>query len=87
MVERQAITLPDNVRRTLNLLDQKSFKYSSIILVNSPYVQRRGWAHFQKYVDDHIRLIRINSATQPALQKANWFKSEVGIKVIANEFC
>ena len=86
LVEARSISLPDNVRSSLNYLDDQGFRYSTLILVNSPYVQRRAWAHFQKYVDDKTRLIRVNSQTKPALRQKHWFKSETGIRVVVNEF-
>lgn len=48
LLEDKSITVPDNVRRSLNLLDVYGAAFQSIILVNSPYVQRRGWAIFKK---------------------------------------
>ena len=48
ITESKSITIPDNVRSSLNLLDEKGIKFNSMILVNSPYVQRRGWCHFKK---------------------------------------
>jgi len=37
IVENKAITVPDNVYRSLNLLDKMGLDYKTIILINSPY--------------------------------------------------
>lgn len=86
LVETKSFTIPDNVRSSLNLLDEMGRGFSSIILVNSPYVQRRGWVHFKKYLPDSIKIIRVNSATIDKYQKDSWFRNAEGIAVILNEF-
>jgi uncharacterized SAM-binding protein YcdF (DUF218 family) len=86
ITEHNSITIPDNVRSSLNLLDQKEFNLGSIILVNSPYTQRRGWAHFKKYLPESVDIVRVNSATIEKYQKNNWYRNEDGIRTFANEF-
>lgn len=86
LVEDNSITIPDNVRTSLNLLDKLRIKPKRIILVNSPYVERRGWVHFKKYLPDKVRLIRVNCSTRTEYSKENWFKNENGIRAILNEF-
>jgi len=84
--EDKSITIPDNVRSSLNLLDKISVPYKSIILVNSPYTQRRGWAHFKKYTPDSTTLIRINSETGDNYKRDFWYKNSLGIDVVIGEF-
>lgn len=86
IVENNSITIPDNVRSSLNLLDKLKIKFKRLILVNSPYVQRRGWVHFKKYLPDGVRVYRVNSSCKPEYTKENWFKNEQGIQAILNEF-
>lgn len=85
-LENTSITIPDNVRSSLNLLDERNERPASIILVNSPYVQRRGYAHMQKYVWAGTKIIRQNCGTAEKYQKEHWYKSAEGIKVVMNEF-
>lgn len=59
ILEKQAITMVDNAKRSLNLLEEQNISHKSIILINSPFSQRRGYAAFQKY-SDNIQLIRVN---------------------------
>lgn len=86
IIENKSITIPDNVRGSLNLLDEKGISYSSIILVNSPYTQRRGWAHFKKYLPDNIKLIRVNCGTGEQYKRDTWYKNPTGIDVICGEY-
>ncbi len=85
--EDQSITVPDNVKRSLNLLEQSDVPHQKIILVNSPFSQRRGWAHFQKMSFPGTELVRINTdRVSKEFSKDNWHTNEAGIKVITKEF-
>lgn len=86
IIEDQSITVPDNVRASLNLLDERGIVCHSITLVNSPYTQRRGWAHFKKYVPDNIVLRRVNCATGEHYQRDAWYRNPAGIDVVLSEF-
>lgn len=86
LIEPASITIPDNVRCSLNLLDQKGIQTTSIVLVNSPYTQRRGWAHFKKYTSDSTKLIRVNSRTADQYKRDTWYKSPIGIDVVLSEY-
>lgn len=86
IIEDASITIPDNVRSSLNLLDEKGISYDSVILVNSPYTQRRGWAHFKKYVPDSVRLTRVNCGTGEQYKHDTWYKNPTGIDVIVGEY-
>lgn len=84
--ESKAITVPDNVRRSLNLLNEMKVPYQSMILVNSPYTQRRGWAIFKKHLPDSIELYRVNSGTSEQYHRDNWYRQENTLRVVLNEF-
>lgn len=86
IIEDKSITIPDNVRSSLNLLDKNGVPYSSIILVNSPYTQRRGQAHFRKYLPDSVKLIRVNSGTGDQYKRDSWYKNPTGIDVVLSEY-
>lgn len=86
MLETESITTPDNVRRSLNLFDKIGFKPNSLILVNSPQPQRRGWCLFKKYLPDSTELIRQNCQTAEKYDRNDWFTNPEGIKVVLNEY-
>jgi len=86
IVESQAITIPDNVRRSILQLEYLQIEPKSILLVNSPYTQRRGWAIFKKHLPDSVDLYRINSKTSEQFSKDNWYKQENSLRVVLNEF-
>jgi len=62
--------------------------YNSIILVTVWFAMRRSWAHMMKYVPRDTKLYRVNSTLTPAsnFRLDQWWKNEIGIKIIFNEF-
>lgn len=86
LIEINSITIPDNIRSSLNILGKLGFSLRSLILVNSPYTQRRGWCHFRKYLSDEVRIYRVNCATKDDYLKENWYENEKGIRAVLNEF-
>ena len=86
LLEDKSITVADNVRRSLNLLDERKINFKSIILVTSPYAQRRGWAMFKKYVSDEVKLYRVNSPSGEKITKQKWHRQTHTLKIVLNEF-
>lgn len=85
-IEDRSITIPDNIRRTLNLLEQQRFLPHSIIIVNSPYAQRRGWAILKKHLPKNVVVYRVNSECAVEYRKEEWYKQEKTLRIILNEF-
>lgn len=86
ITEDASITIPDNVRRSLNLLERRSSLPKSLTLVNSPYAQRRGWAIMKKHLPQDTAIYRVNSECSQQYKKENWFKQEQTTRIILNEF-
>ena len=87
IIEKESITVPDNVKRSLNLLEKENIPHNSIILVNSTFSQRRGWAHFSKMSEVGTKLIRVNvDEVSDTFSRDGWYKNETGTKVIVKEF-
>ncbi len=86
IVEEKSLTLADNVKRSLDLLDKMEFQFNSIILVNHGFSQRRGWCYFKKFLPNSVKLIRVNSNAASTYTKEGWYTSYESIRVIINEF-
>ncbi len=87
ILEKDSITVPDNVKSSLNLLESLKIPDSSFILINSPFAQRRGWAHFNKFSKPNTKLIRKNTdSVSEKFSKDGWYKNEEGIKIVLKEF-
>ena len=86
ILEKESLTIPDNVKRSLNLLEETGLPCKSFILVNSPFSQRRGWAHFNKFSRVGTGLIRCNSNVGGRFKKDSWFRHKEVIKIFTKEF-
>ena len=85
-IENQGISLPDNVKRTLDLWEEFSYKPKSIILVTSPFVMRRAYTEWQKFPDYNLKITRQCSAVSDTFSRENWYKSEISLNIVLNEF-
>lgn len=87
ILEIESITMPDNVKRSLNILERENIPHASFILVNSPFSQRRGWVHFNKFSIENTKFIRCNTDTVSEQYSRNgWYRDEAGTKTIIKEF-
>lgn len=86
LIEDEAISMIDNVRRSLDMMDRLELNYEKVILVNSPYSQRRGYVNFIKATPDSVQFYRVNSGTSDPYRKENWYKQGNTLKVVLNEF-
>ena len=87
ILEKESITMPDNVKRSLTMLEYESIPHASLILVNSPFSQRRGWAHFNKFSIENTKIMRCNTDTVSEQYSRNgWYRNEAGAKTIIKEF-
>jgi hypothetical protein len=86
LTESGSFTIPDNIRRSLNILDAKPIQYKSILLVNSPYTQRRAWCHLKKYLPSTVQIVRVSALPSPGFSKETWFVDEYNLKAVLNEF-
>ncbi|MDO8743047.1 MAG: YdcF family protein [Candidatus Azambacteria bacterium] len=83
-----AISVADNVRGGLNVMDSLELPHNSMILVTAWFAMRRSWAHMMKYVPENTKLYRVSA---PVTSTGNftpdgWWKNEIGVKTIFNEF-
>ncbi len=86
-VEPFSISIPDNVKTSLNLMEALRLKINSMVSVISWFAQRRAWGHFRKFAPENLKIYRVNAPSlSPELFPQNWFNTEKGIKIVFNEF-
>lgn len=86
ITEPNSISLDDNVKTSLNLLDKQEVPYQRVILVNSPYAQRRGYSHLLKFSPPETQVYRVNCTTKAGLRSNDWFTNEEGIRYVLSEY-
>lgn len=82
LVEKEARNTIDNARFTHDLL--ASNHVQSIILVTSPYHQRRASLTFSRYLEDSVRIIN-HSAADSAWRKNGWWNNSWARKITLSE--
>lgn len=87
-IHDHAISIADNVRGGLNVIDSLNLKHDSMILVITWFAMRRAWATIKKYTPDSTKLYRVNAEIEPNSDYApdRWWQNETGIMTVFNEF-
>jgi len=87
LIESNSITIADNVKTSLNLMDNLGIKYQRIATVGAWFMQRRAWSHLIKLSSAKTKIFCTNAPiSSPDLKVNTWFTNEVGIKTIFGEF-
>ena len=87
IIEPNSITIADNVRSGLNLLDKQKIKYQSIMTIVAWFAQKRAWSHLMKYLPAKTKVVSVNSESKnELLKKGNWYQNEIGLNVVFSEF-
>ena len=88
IVEPQAITIADNVRRSINLFEEKGIAYRRMIMVTAWFAMRRSWAFMMKYIPGEYKLFRAGTPVKTGgdFDPNLWWKNENGIRVVFNEY-
>lgn len=87
IIENQSITIPDNVKRTIDLLLKMDFKPKKLLLVASGYVLQRAAMDWYKFTPWDIQLMPTSATVvSPDYSKDGWHHSAVGISSILNEY-
>jgi hypothetical protein len=87
LIENQSVNISDNIKRSLDLLDEKQIPYKSIIQVIAWYAQRRAWGTLMRYSVNGTESQMVNpESSDPELTRDNWYKTKKGIEIVINEF-
>ncbi len=88
IIETQALTTPDNVKRTLDLFEKNNFYPQSIVLITSPFNMRRAYTNWLKFLPSNYSpvIIRCNSGISHVYSKTQWYKTTTGLNVVLNEY-
>ncbi len=84
LLEKNSISIPDNVKSSLNMLDALYMNVKSMILVTSPYALRRTYSYMQKFLHTKVAVYRLAAGSK--YTKENWYMTPEGQKVIVNEY-
>ena len=88
-VEPDSITLPDNVKRTIDDFEAREYHPKRIIIVASTYILRRAYMEWYKFTPWDIQIIPVSAANDDLsenLRRTTWHVSEKGVWMLLNEY-
>lgn len=80
-----SLSMVENVRGFLNWYDENGKKLQSVIIVIQEHNLRRAWAIFNKFAEN-VKINRSSCGNLENLTRETWFKNEIGIKLIYEEY-
>lgn len=87
LLESEAITIPDNVKRTLDLFEKIEFKPSKLLIVASSFVLQRCEMDWYRFTPWNIETVPIASDSMSYdLTREGWTTTSRGIRVVLNEY-
>lgn len=87
ILEESAITIPDNVKRSIDLLITLNWKPTSITLIATDFVLSRAKMDWYKFTPWDIEIKVIAPQSQSLnFTKEGWYKDEKTIALVLNEY-
>jgi hypothetical protein len=87
ILEEESITLPDNVKRTIDLLEEINWHPTSLVIVATNFVLTRATMEWYKFCPWDIEITPV--AAHPQSQKftaKGWYVDTVTIALVLNEY-
>ncbi|HEY8992397.1 MAG TPA: YdcF family protein [Candidatus Microsaccharimonas sp.] len=87
LIEQKAITIPDNVKRTIDLLISMNWKPTSITIIATDFVLSRAKMEWYKFTPWNIDIRVVAAHAQsPNFTKEGWYKDDKTIALVLNEY-
>lgn len=87
ILEEKAITIPDNVKRSIDLLIALDWKPASITLVATDFILSRAKMDWYKFTPWDIDIkVTAPRAQSPSFTKEGWYKDSKTIALVLNEY-
>lgn len=86
ILEKQGLSMADNVKRTLDLWEQMNKNIKSLIIVCSPFAMRRAYEQWLKYPSFDLKLYRQNSIVGDQYNAEKFYKDSYTLKIVLNEY-
>lgn len=87
LLESEAITIPDNVKRTIDLFKKIEYRPDKLLIVASPFVLRRCEMDWYRFTPWNIKTVAIASdSLSYDLTREGWTTTSRGIRVVLNEY-
>lgn len=87
LLEEESVTLPDNVKRTIDLLEELDWKPKSLAVVATNFVLTRAMMEWYKFCPWDITIIPVAAHPQsPKFTAEGWSSDEATVALVLNEY-
>ncbi len=87
LLEEHSVTLPDNVKRTLDLLESIPWQLASLTIVATNFVLQRARMDWYKFTPWDIQIKAIAAHPQSLkFTEDGWYKDSESIALVLNEY-
>lgn len=87
MLEEASVTLPDNVKRTIDLMESVNWRPTSLTIVATNFVLTRARMEWYKFCPWDIEIKPVSAHPQSEKFTAEgWFKHEDAVALVLNEY-
>ncbi len=87
IVEPVAVSIPDNVKRTLDLFDETEFWPQKLIIVSSMHTLLRSTIDWLKFSRRPLSVVRVAPPlVNPGLGREQWAHNDFGRRLVVNEY-
>jgi uncharacterized SAM-binding protein YcdF (DUF218 family) len=87
LLEPEAITIPDNVKRTIDLFEKVGYKPGKLLIVASPFALRRCAMDWYRFAPWDIEVVPVAAdSLSYDLTREGWTTTSRGIRVVLNEY-
>jgi hypothetical protein len=87
LLEEEAITVPDNVKRSIDVLLSRSWEPSRLTIIATDFVLSRAMMEWYKFTPWDIEVRPVAAHAQSAqFTKEGWYKDENSRAVVLNEY-
>lgn len=87
ILEEESITLPDNVKRTIDLLESMDWHPSSMTIIATNFVLARATMEWYKFCPWEIMIKPVSARPQSAtFTEDGWYKDMDSVAIVLNEY-
>lgn len=87
ITEARSITLPDNVKRTLDEMELMHWQPKKLLIVATRFVLRRAVYEWQKFTPWDIEVLPVDVHTAPEhTERSSWFATTPGVTMLLSEY-
>jgi len=87
ILENSSVTVPDNVKRSLDLMEVLNWRPKSLTIIASSFVLQRGMMEWYKFPPEPMDILPVAAkAISPHLNAENWHRNAESVALVLNEY-